>query len=187
MNEAIDPAAFLAAARGLYYAATMLLFGDLAFSLLILAKLPGILPPRDMRMRWSTLAAAAGAGLFWLVMAARQMAGAIDLPALMQTVTATLFGQLFLARIAALAALAVVLRGARLAVPLALAALALPAATSHAAASSHASCTFLGASWMSFIFRPGDFCSVGSLCCFSFIAATSATSCSPYRCSRSGR
>jgi putative copper export protein len=146
LNEVIGPAAFLAAARGLYYAATMLLFGDLVFGLLIHAKLPVIVPPQDMRRRWSALVTAAGAGLLWLVLAAQQMAGAIDLPALMQTVTATLFGQLFLARIAALAALAVVLRRARLAAPLALAALALPAATSHAAASSPAGFTVLGAS-----------------------------------------
>ena len=142
-----DPALILAAARGFYYAAVMLLFGDLAFSLLVRARLPVILPPRDMRLRWSALAVAAAAALAWFLMAVAGMAGTLDRQAIIQTITATLFGQLFLVRIAALAALAPVLkRGARPAALLALAALSLPAATSHAAAASPAGFTVIGAS-----------------------------------------
>jgi putative copper export protein len=145
LNDA--PTLILAVARGLYYAAAMVLFGDLAFSLLIHAKLPVILPPRDMRLRWGALALAAVAGTAWLLMAVAGMAGTLDGQAVMQTITATLFGQLFAVRIVALAALAMVLkRGARLAVVLALAVLCLPAATSHAAAASPAGFTALGAS-----------------------------------------
>ncbi|HWU56703.1 MAG TPA: CopD family protein [Rhizomicrobium sp.] len=147
MNDALNATASLAAARGLYYAAAMLLFGDLAFSLLIHAKLPIIVPPRDMRLRWSALAVAAAAGLTWFLMAVAGMAGTLDRQAVIQAITATLFGQLFLVRIVALAALALVFkRGARLAVLLALAALILPAATSHAAAASPAGFTALGTS-----------------------------------------
>lgn len=142
MNDAL----ILSAARGLYYAAAMVLFGDLAFSLLIHAKLPVILPPRDMQSRWSALAVAAVAGSIWFLTAVAGMAGTLDVPAMIQTVTSTLFGQLFAVRIVALAALALVLkRGARLAVLLALAVLSLPAATSHAAAASPADFTVLGA------------------------------------------
>jgi putative copper resistance protein D len=136
-----------AAARGLYYAAVMLLFGDLAFSLLIYAKLPVILPPRDMRLRWCALAAGVAAGSVWFLTAVAGMAGTLDGQAVRQAVTATLFGQLFALRIVALAALALFLkRGATPAVLLALTALVLPAATSHAAAASPAGFTVLGAS-----------------------------------------
>ena len=145
MNDA--PALILAVARGLYYAATMLLFGDLAFSLLIHAKLPVILPPQDMRLRWSALALAMVAGSAWFLMAVAGMAGTLDVQAIIQTITATLFGEMFGLRMAALAALALVLkRGARLAVLLALLALSLPAATSHAAAASPAGFTAIGGS-----------------------------------------
>jgi putative copper export protein len=75
------------------------------------------------------------------------MAGALDLPVLGQALSATLFGQVFLVRMAALAALPFVLRRhAKPAALLALIALALPAATSHAAAASPAGFTVLGAS-----------------------------------------
>lgn len=144
--NAIGPDAILAAARGLYYAATMLLFGELAFGLLIHAKLPVIVPPKDMRLRWSVLALGGVAGLAWLVLAVLGMAGTLDLQAVIQAVTATLFGQLFLVRLAALAALALVWRRSNVAAFLALVALILPAATSHAAAASPAGFTLLGAS-----------------------------------------
>jgi putative copper resistance protein D len=136
-----------AAARGLYYIAAMLLFGELAFGVLIRAKLPVILPPRDMRLRWSALAAAAVMAVAWLVLAARQMAGTLDLTALTQTVTATLFGRLFVLRMAALAVLPFVFRRhAKPAALLALIALILPAGTSHAAAASPAGFALIGAS-----------------------------------------
>jgi putative copper export protein len=139
--------AAMAAARGLYFAATMLLFGELAFGLLMHAKLPVILPPRDMRLRWGALAVAAVMAVAWLVLAVRQMAGAFNLAALRETVSATLFGRLFALRLLTLAALPFVLwRHAKPAALLALVALTLPAATSHAAAASPAGFTVLGAS-----------------------------------------
>ena len=144
MNEAV----ILAAARGLYYVATMLLFGDLAFDMLLRAKLPVIVPPANRTMRWSALAVALTAACVWLVMAAMQMAAALDARALIQTATATLFGQLFLVRMMALMALALafaVKRGTKPALLLAGIALILPAATSHAAASSPAGFVIFGA------------------------------------------
>ena len=147
MNDLTSLDALQAAARGFYFVAAMLLFGDIALSFLIHARLPAILPPRDRRLRWSALAAAAVSAVLWLVLAARQMAGSLDPAALGQVLTATLFGRIFLARMAALAMLALVLRrGAKPAALLALIALALPAATSHAAAASPAGFMALGAS-----------------------------------------
>jgi putative copper resistance protein D len=142
LNETV----ILAAARGLYYAAAMLLFGTFAFNRLLRAKLPMIVSPREVTVRWSALAAAAAAACVWFVMAAMQMAGMLDRDALVQAATATLFGQLFLARMMALLALAFVARrGAMPALLLAAIVLILPAATSHAAASSPAGFTVLGA------------------------------------------
>jgi copper transport protein len=81
------------------------------------------------------------------VLAAAQMAGALSARALLETATATLYGQLFLIRIALLLALALVpRRRQKLTALLAAAALALPAATSHAAASSPAGFTAIGIS-----------------------------------------
>ena len=144
MNETV----ILAAARGLYYAATMLLFGDLAFSMLLRAKLPVIVSPTNIMMRWSALTVALTAACVWLVMAAIQMAAAFDTRAVIQTATATLFGQLFLVRMMALMALALAFaakRGTKPAMLLAGIALILPAATSHAAASSPAGFAIFGA------------------------------------------
>jgi len=50
-----------AAFRGLYFAAAMILFGDLAFTNLLRAKLPIILPPRNSALRWTTLSVTAAA------------------------------------------------------------------------------------------------------------------------------
>ncbi len=144
MNEAV----ILAAARGLYFAATMLLFGDLAFNMLLRARLPVIVPPTNMTLRWSALAVAMTAACVWLVMAAMQMAEALDTQVVFETATATLFGQLFLVRMMALTGLALAFaarRGTKPAMPLAAIALILPAATSHAAASSPAGFAILGA------------------------------------------
>jgi putative copper export protein len=144
LNETV----ILAAARGFYYAATMLLFGDLAFNTLLRAKLPVIVSPINMTTRWSALAVALIAACVWLVMAAIQMAAAFDTRAVIQTATATLFGQLFLVRMMALMALALAFaakRGTKPAMLLAGIALILPAATSHAAASSPAGFAIFGA------------------------------------------
>ncbi|HVV28885.1 MAG TPA: CopD family protein [Rhizomicrobium sp.] len=136
----------LAAARGLYFAAAMLLFGSTAFCAVLRRHLPIILPPPLAALRWSALAVAALAGCLWLAAAAAQMADALNAAVLMQTVTGTLFGQLFLVRMIALAALAGLfatergghvtsLPAARLLAAALMAglALALPAATGHAA------------------------------------------------------
>ena len=147
MNDALDPALILAAARGLYYIAVMFLFGDLAFGLIIHARLPVIVLSQDMRLSRTALAAAAAASLAWFLVTVAGMAGTLDRPAMVQTITATLFGQLFMVRIGALVLLAPILkRGGRVAAGLALAALGLPAATSHAAAASPAGLTVFGAS-----------------------------------------
>src|SRR5580704_17716679 len=92
----------LALAHGVYYAATMLLFGEAAFGVLLRAKLPIITPLRLGPLRWGALLLAVMAACLWLGLAAAQMAGAVNGPVLVETVTATLFGQLFLARLAAL-------------------------------------------------------------------------------------
>ena len=144
----MNASVILAGARGLYYGALLCLFGDLTLSLLLRAKLPIILPPNNKVFRWSVLALALVAGGVWLAAAAGQMAGALSWDALIATVTATLFGQLFVVRAIALLGLAVVFllrRGTKLALVLATTALVLPAMTSHAAASSPAGFAILGA------------------------------------------
>lgn len=131
----------LALSRGVYYAATMFLFGDAAFGVLLRAKLPIIAPVRLWAVRWAALLLALLAAWLWLGLAAAQMAGTMNGKVLAETLTATLFGQLFLARLAALSSMALFLlfwRSGRLIAILAAAALALPAATSHAALASPA-------------------------------------------------
>jgi putative copper resistance protein D len=143
----LNPGAILAGARGLYYCATLSLFGGLAFSLLLRARLPVVLPPDDRSLRWAAWTVALAAGLAWLTAAAWQMAGALNQEALTATLTATLFGQVFVARMIALLGLAVALRlqhGAKPALALAALVLILPALTSHAAASSPSGFAILG-------------------------------------------
>jgi copper resistance protein D len=138
----------IALARGLYYATTMMLFGATAFGALLRKRLPVIARPRLNIFRWTALMLAIGAAFVWLAMAAVQMADAMDGSIIAQTTTDTLFGQLFMARLAALLALAVTMafsRNDRIAAILAAIALALPAATSHAAASSPAGFAAIGA------------------------------------------
>lgn len=139
----------LALVRGLYYAATMLLFGGGAFALLLRAKLPMIVPLNDRAWRWGALVLAIAAGCVWLGLAAMQMADQMDGGVIARTTADTLFGRFFLLRMAALAGLALVMalrRGRLIGVVLAGLALALPAATSHAALSSPAGFTAIGAS-----------------------------------------
>jgi copper resistance protein D len=134
-------------ARGVYYAATMLLFGDAAFGVLLRAKLPMIAPVRAPSLRWGALLAALLAACLWLGLAAARMADTLNAPVLMETVTGTLFGQLFLVRLAALVGMALLLlfrRGRKPVAVLAAIALALPAATGHAALASPAGFTLIG-------------------------------------------
>lgn len=135
----------LAGARGFYYCATLFLFGDLAFCLLLRAKLPVVPLPNDKNLRWAAWAFAVATALVWLAAATWQMAGELNQQALAATLTTTLFGQMFVARMLALLGLAFCLhRGRRFALALAVIALTLPAATSHAAASGPQGFAILG-------------------------------------------
>ena len=138
----------LGMARGVYYAAEMLLVGSCAFETLLRAKLPVVTSLRWQPLRWTVLVLALVAALAWLGLAARQMADRLDGQILAQTATDTLFGQVFLLRLVALLGLALLMilrRGRKLAVTLAALALALPAATSPAAQASPASFIAVGA------------------------------------------
>jgi putative copper export protein len=137
----------LGMARGVYYAAAMLLFGGAAFEALLRARLP-IIAPTGARLRWAAWGVALPAAIAWLVLAALQMAGHLDSQVAVQTATQTLFGQVFLLRTASLLGLALLMamhRGRKLAVVFAALALALPAVTSHAAEASPAGFTAIGA------------------------------------------
>lgn len=141
----------VALARGLYFCATMLLFGISAFTFLLRARLPMILALRDAPLRWILLLVALVSGCAWLGLAGAAMADAMDSQVMMTTATDTLFGQFFLGRMAALAGVGLLLllgRGqgkAGLMVFLSALALVLPAATSHAAAASPAGFAAIGA------------------------------------------
>jgi putative copper export protein len=137
----------LALSRGIYFAATMILFGEQAFGVILRAKLPIILPVQIWALRWAALLLALVSGCIWLGLAAAQMAGMMNGQVLAETVTATLFGQLFLARLAALLGMALLLlfwRHGRLMAVLAAIALALPAATGHTALASPAGFAAVG-------------------------------------------
>ena len=137
----------LALSRGAYFAATMLLFGDAAFGVLLRARLAMILPLRIWSLRWAALLVALLAACLWLGLAAAQMADALNVQVLTQTITSTLFGRLFLVRLAALLGMALLLlfwRSGKLMAVLAVIALILPAATSHAAQASPAGFTAIG-------------------------------------------
>ena len=137
-----------ALSRGIYYAATMILFGEAAFGVLLRAKLPVITPLLVWPLRWAALLSALVAACLWLGLAAAQMAGVLNGQVLAETLTSTLFGELFLARLAALLGAGLLLlfwRGGRRMAVLAAIALALPAATSHTALASPAGFTVIGA------------------------------------------
>jgi putative copper export protein len=134
----------IALARGAYFAAMMLLFGGAAFGTLLKKRLPVI--ARAPLPRGALLLLALIAACAWFILAAWQMADALTQDALLEAATATLFGQLFLARLALLLALALVpARRSTLTALLAAAALVLPSATSHAAAASPAGFALIGA------------------------------------------
>ncbi len=139
----------LALARGLYFAASMLLFGASAFSFLLRSRLPMVLPVRDTPLRWVLLLLALVSGCAWLGLAAAAMADAMDQQVVVAAATDTLFGQYFLARMLALFGLGLLLALGRgrtaAAAVLAALALVLPAATSHAAAASPAGFAAIGA------------------------------------------
>jgi copper resistance protein D len=137
----------LALSRGAYFAATMFLFGDAAFGVLLRARLAVILPLRIRSLRWAALLVALLAACLWLGLAAAQMADVLNAQVLMEIVTGTLFGRLFLVRLAALLGMALALlfwRNGKLMAVLAAIALILPAATSHAALASPAGFTAIG-------------------------------------------
>ena len=138
----------LVLARGIYFAASMLLFGLCAFTWLLRARLPMILPLRDQSLRWALLLLALAAGCAWLGLAAADMADAMDRQVVVSAARDTRFGQFFLGRMVALTALGLLLavrRGRAVVVLLSALALVLPAATSHAAAASPAGFATIGA------------------------------------------
>ena len=138
----------LALARGIYFAASMLLFGTSAFAFLLRTRLPMILPLRDAPLRWILLLVALLSGAAWLGLAAAAMADAMDSQVVTEAATDTLFGQFFLARTAALLIVGLLLalrRGRAAIVLLAAVALVLPSATSHAASASPAGFAAIGA------------------------------------------
>jgi putative copper resistance protein D len=93
--------------------------------------------------RWPPLLALVAA-CTWFTLAATQMAGEMSQSAILQTATATLFGQVFLVRALALLSLVFVLKHDKAVALLAAIALVLPSATSHAAASSPAGFAAIG-------------------------------------------
>ena len=130
----------IALARGSYFIAAMLLFGGAVFGALLKARL-GIIAP--LPRRWLAVLALM-AGCAWFVLAAAQMAGALTQSALLEAATATLFGQIFLVRLAALLGLFFACKHDKTVALLAAIALVLPAVTSHAAASSPAGFAAIG-------------------------------------------
>lgn len=141
-------AVILALSRGIYFAATMMLFGDAAFGVLLRAKLPIVMPVQDWSLRWAALVCALLSACVWLGLAGAQMAGAMNGDVLAATLTATLFGQLFLVRLVALLGMVPLLlfwRGGKLMALLSAVALALPGATGHTALASPAGFTAIGA------------------------------------------
>jgi putative copper resistance protein D len=139
----------LIAMRGLYFAATMMLFGEAVFAAALRKRLPVIAPESTTQLRWAVLTLALLASGAWLVLAAAQMAGTgAGAAVTAQVLRSTLFGQVFAVRIALLLALAVLLAcngSARWVALVSGPALALPAITSHAAAASPANFTAIGA------------------------------------------
>ncbi|MDB5733685.1 MAG: copD [Alphaproteobacteria bacterium] len=134
-------AVILTLARGVYFAAVMLLFGGAVFRTLLKARLK---LDATSPLRWIALVVALLSGCLWLVLAAAAMAGALDRSVLAQTLTGTLFGQVFVLRLAALLGLLLVPDG-WIAAALAGLALALPAITGHVAQSSPAGFIAIGA------------------------------------------
>jgi putative copper export protein len=139
----------LALARAVYFGAAMLLFGSLALRLLMRAHLPHIRQLTIAELQIAAGAAALIAAPLWFVLAAGQMAGdaraAFNGTVLIQALQ-TLFGTGFLVRMAALALMGILLafRSDPPALAMAGLALASPALSSHAAASSPAHFTAIG-------------------------------------------
>jgi putative copper resistance protein D len=142
-------AATLILARAAYFAAAMLLFGGSAMRRLMHARLPHIAPLPRIALAWPAVAGVAA--IVWFALAAAQMAGdpgaALDPSVLMQAALQTTFGFGFLLRMAALLLLGVALTAGWNFSALALSgvALAAPALSGHAAASSPAHFAVIGA------------------------------------------
>jgi len=136
----------LVLARAAYFIAMMLLFGANALRLMMRARLPHIAPVQLAPLNGLALLAAALAACLWFVLAAGQMADRTPDGAILMEALHTLFGTGFLLRMAALlaAALAYAMGGNLPALVLCAIALAVPALTGHAAASSLAHFTAVG-------------------------------------------
>jgi putative copper resistance protein D len=144
--------AALAAGRWLYEAGLMALFGDAGLRLLLRAHVPALALPRGA---WRRIAApvALASGVLWFCLATAQMAGdpqaMIDPGLLGLAARQSLFGQIFIARLAVLVLLCLsVARGWRESATALFsgAALVLIAITGHAAEASPAHFTAIGAS-----------------------------------------
>jgi len=143
--------ALFAAARWLYEAGLMALFGDAGLRMLLRARMPGLDVPRG---GWRLIAAlmVLAAAMLWFSFVSAQMAGdprAMTDPGLLWLAARqSLFGQIFLVRLALLVLLCAGVvfqwRESGLAL-LSGAALVLISATSHAAAASPAHFTAIGA------------------------------------------
>jgi putative copper resistance protein D len=141
---------FFAATRWLHEASLMLLFGTAMLRAILRARLPTLsLPPGHWRV-WAALIALMTA-IIWLGLTTGQMAGnaqaMIDVHVLGLTITQTLFGQMFQARLLLLLFLcgALAFRAPEIAIALLSGgALVLISVTSHAAAASPANFTAIG-------------------------------------------
>jgi putative copper resistance protein D len=142
--------AFFAVIRWLHDASLMALFGNAVLSWLLRRRLPTLAMPRE---NWRLAAAAVAllSLIFWLGCSTAQMAGnagaAVDPEVLKLALTQTLFGQVFLARVALVVLLCagIFLRWREEMVAfLAGAALVLISVTSHAAEASPAHFTAIG-------------------------------------------
>jgi putative copper resistance protein D len=137
--------AAISIARGIYFDAVMVLFGASVFEIVLKKRLPIIVPVKLPRLL--LLLSAFLAGVIWFILASAEMAGTLSVDAIWQAACGTLFGQLFLVRIALLLGLALTpRRRGRWAAVFSGIALVLPSATGHAAASSPAGFTVIGAS-----------------------------------------
>jgi len=131
----------LVLARGAWFAAVMILFGASLFAALLRPRLQIAL---TLPLRNASVTVALVSSIVWLFLAAREMAGTAPTVAIIrETLTATQFGQALAIRLLLLAAL-LALRGPRITALLAGIALALPALTSHAAATSPAGFSAIG-------------------------------------------
>jgi putative copper resistance protein D len=167
---------FLAFVRGLNEASLMVLFGSACLLALLTAKVPELAlesGPLMLGRRLAALAALVSAPL-WMALTGAQMAGtpaaATDAETLWQVASATLFGQVFIARMVLILGLliAVWLGRTRLTAWISGAALVLVAVTSHTATASPFGFWFIGMTSDGLHLLTGGYW-IGSLCVLAFL------------------